>query len=105
MLLAVPPAPSIVVNKSEVEKDSHLKSAIKKHFNRQKFQRILGGTRTVELINFEDLSVESISGTTFLVDIRYRYGWGEAGSPIEYATSKIEKTADSYKIISFDRIR
>ena len=32
-LLTAPPAPSIVVDKAEVEKDDHLKSVIKKYFN------------------------------------------------------------------------
>ena len=36
-LLTAPPAPSIVVDKAEVEKDDHLKSVIKKYFNGQKF--------------------------------------------------------------------
>ena len=105
-LLVAPSTASIVVDKAEVEKDDHLKSVIRKYFNRQKFQTIVGGTRTIELINFEDLSVKSISGTTFTVDVKYRAGSiGSGSSKLERATSKIEKTADSYKIISFDRKR
>ena len=103
-LLTAPPAPSIVVDKAEVEKDDHLKSVIKKYFNKQKFQIAFGGGRTVELISFKDLSVKSISGTTFLVDIKYRAGEGSIDR-LERATAKIEKTANSYKVISFDRKR
>ena len=104
-LLPAPSAPSIVVDKAEVEKDDHLKSVIKKYFNRQTFMSVshVGGGRRIELISFEDLSVKSISGTTFLVDIKYRAGTGLTGGRIGYATAKIEKTADSYKVISFAR--
>jgi len=78
---------------------------IKKYFNRQKFMINAWGGRTVALISFEDLSVKSISGTTFLVDIKYRAGGGISGGRLERATAKIEKTANSYKVISFDRKR
>ena len=79
---------------------------IKKYFNRQKFMINAWGGRTVALISFEDLSVKSISGTTFIADIKCRTGiFGTGVSQIEYATAKIEKTANSYKVISFDRKR
>ena len=51
-----------------------------------------------------DVSVKSISGTTFIIDIEYRQTEGSVNYR-GFATAKIEKTADSYKVISFDRIR
>lgn len=63
------------------------------------------GKPIIYMVDVKYLSIKSISGTTFTADIKYRYqSWGySAGSGIEYATSKIEKTARSYKVISFDR--
>ena len=101
----MPPAPSIVVNKSEVENDSHLKSVIKKYFKKRKFMIRIGQLAHIVIADIEDLSVKSISGTTFLVDIKYRAGGGVSGGKLERATAKIEKTVDSYKVISFDRKR
>ena len=94
------------VDKAEVEKDDHLKSVIKTYFNNQKFLKKTDANIVLEILDIEGLSVKSISGTTFIADIKYRAGiFGTGISSIEYATSKIEKTAESYKIISFDRIR
>ena len=107
-LLVAPPAPSIVVDKAQVENDDHLKSVIKKYFNKQRFRiNRFGIVQDIVIADIEDLSVTSVSGTMFIADIKYRYTIPDYGSfsHIEYATSKIEKTADSYKIISFDRKR
>jgi len=105
-LLAAPPEPSIVVNKDELENDSHLETVIKKYFEKQKFAIPQWGGITIEILDIEKLSVKSISGTRFIADIKYRYGdFGSGYSGIEYATSTIEKTANSYKVISFDRKR
>ena len=106
-LLTAPPAPSIVVDKAEVEKDDHLKSVIKKYFNNQKFRINEFGIQDIEMVDVKYVSVKSISGTTFIADIKYRYALPDYSSisKIEYATSKIEKTAESYKVISFDRKR
>ncbi len=60
----------------------------------------------MEIHEIEYLSVKSISGTSVIVDIKYRAGrFGYGISHIEYATANIEKTVDSYKVISFDRKR
>ena len=95
----MPPESSIVVDKDEVENDDHLKSVIKQYFKKQVF---IWYTTALKISYLKDLSVKSISGTTFVVDIEYEQTNGnisKGGS----ATVKIEKTADSYKIISFDR--
>lgn len=100
---APPPLPVIVVDKAEVEQDKYLKSVIKKYFNKWKFlpTRTVGQT-AMEMVGIEDLSVKSISGTMFIADIKFRWTTN-FGSGIESATAEIEKTADSYKVISFDR--
>ena len=101
-LLSVPPVLSIVVDKAEVENDDRLKTVIRKHFKGLGFR--LYSTYKLEIAYFHDLSVKSISGATFIVDIEYEQ---MSGPWISYgnATVNIEKTADSYKIISFDRIK
>ncbi|MCZ6839388.1 MAG: hypothetical protein O7G13_08925, partial [Alphaproteobacteria bacterium] len=102
-LLQAPTTAGIVVDKAKVEKDDHLKTVITKYFNKQKFMG-RSSARSLEILDIEDLSVKSISGTTVIVDIKYRAGkFGYGISHIEYATANIEKTVDSYKVISFDR--
>ena len=80
---------------------------IKNYFNRQKFRINKFGIQDIEMVDVKYVSVKSISGTTFIADIKHRYEIPDYSSisSIEYATSKIEKTAKSYKIISFDRKR
>ena len=102
-LLAAPPVPVIVVDKAELENDDHLKAVIKKYFNKWKFLEIRGLGRVMEIVSVEDLSVKSISGSTFITDIHYRYE-GNFLNRLGMATSNIEKTANSYRIISFDII-
>ena len=92
-----------------VENDDRLKSVIKKYFNKWKFLSLTMNSEALEMINVEDLTVTSVSGTTFMADIQYRYKGGKdfSGESVRsgLATANIEKTADSYKIISFDRKR
>ena len=60
----------------------------------------------MEMYSITELSVRSISGTTFIVDIKYGIGAGiSMARDYEKATVKIEKTEDSYKIISYDRYK
>ena len=96
----------IVVNKAEVENDGRLKSMIKNYFNKWKFSSL---TAAIEMINVADLSVKSIWGRTFTAEITFLYkaGVSNQGESVQggLATVKIEKTADLYKIISFDIIR
>lgn len=96
----------IVVNKAEVENDGRLKSMIKNYFNKWKFSSLTAAT---EMINVADLSVKSIWGRTFTAEITFLYkaGVSNQGESVQggLATVKIEKTADLYKIISFDIIR
>ena len=100
-LLAVPPVSSIVVDKTQVENDDQLKSMISKHFKGLRF--IFKTKYVLEIHSFQDLSVISISETTFIVDIKYRTSTDQGYGKYENATVEIEKTTDSYKIISFDR--
>ena len=95
-------APRIVVDKAEVEEDEHLKPVIKKYSNKQNFMMQQGDYKSAEMQSIEDLSVKSISGTSFAVELKHRLGTGPELGRIEYATSQIEKTAESYKFISFD---
>ena len=90
------------VDKTKVENDDHLKCVIKNYFKIQHFKHPKGGR--MEITVFYDISVKSISGTMFIVDIDYEQSDGSLGKTGK-ATVKIEKTVDSYKIINFDRIR
>ena len=102
-LLSVPTASSIVVDKAEVENDDHLKKVIKKYFNRRNFR---WWSHKVEMLIITELSAKSISGTTFIVDIKYEQVVpGVRPISTGRATANIEKTVDSFKIISFDRKR
>ena len=88
------------IDKAAIEKDGELKTMIRKYFNRLKFTDRSG--RPLRLVYVEDMSITSISGTTFIADIEYQWKQGP-NRRMESATAKIEKTAGSYKIISFDR--
>ena len=86
-LLATPPEPSIVVDKAEVEIDDRLKSVIREHFKRL---GLIENQEYLEIRSFQDLFVKSISGTTFIVDIRYRASAEIGYGKTETATVKIE---------------
>ena len=101
-LLVAPPTPSIVLDKAEVENDDQLKSVIKKYLNTLGLMN--SHARRIGIDYFRDLSVKSISGTTFIVDIIFRADTERGQGKMGNATVKVEKTADSYKIISFDRL-
>ena len=103
-MVSAPTASSIEIDKTEVENDDRLKSVIKNYFKRQRF--ITGhSSYQVRIVAFYDVSVKSISGTTFIVDLDFETMAGAQFNNLEKATAKIEKTADSYKIISFDRFK
>ena len=104
-LLGAAPVLGIVVDKAEVENDDHLKSVIRKHYDEIKFMN--QWSHVLKMHDIEYLSVNAIAGTTFIADIRYRSskGIGAGYGKLENATVEIEKTADSYKVISFNRKR
>ena len=106
--VAALPEPSIVVNKDEIENDDNLKTVIKRYFNDKKFMVSKWGGRTIQMLDIENLSIKSVSESTFMVNIKYRYGDdGVSGSSgiggIENGTLKIKKTSTSYEVIRFDR--
>ncbi len=99
-LLTAPSTPDVVVDKAEVETDDRLKSVIKRYFKNQHFMTRSG--KRLEIVYVENVSVESVSGTTFIARINYAFTTGDVSS-LGSTTSKIEKTADSYNIISWER--
>ena len=100
-LLAVPSVSSIVVDKIEVENDDQLKAVIREHFKRLRFK--WNSKYVLVIHSFQDLSIKSISGSTFIVDIQYRSSTDQGYGQYENAKMKIEKTAESYTVITFDR--
>jgi competence transcription factor ComK len=101
----VPPVTSIVIDKIGVENDYHLKMIIKRYVDNLKIYYFAGRHYgKLEIISVLDVSVKTISGTTFILDISYEYSQEQSPSTVlGKARMKIEKTAESYKVISSDK--
>ena len=104
-LLSVPTVSSLVVDNNEIERAARPQAVIKQYLNRKTVTTADWALNVMEMLNVDYLSVKSISGTTFIVDIAYQWKEERFDRRAGFATSEIEKTADSYKIISFDRKR